>query len=123
MIVEMARDKLEPKESESNTAVHQIGKRPCVPSLFDTAKQHKKLKLRREGVNKLSDESPVEEEFLMVMQAILRRCVDKGLVQAEEGELMERAWMEIKERYRVYIMDAMHIQEFLVNYLDRPLRH
>ena len=41
----------------------------------------------------------------MVMPTILRRCVKNGLVQAEEGELMERAWTEVKERFRVNMMD------------------
>lgn len=35
-------------------------------------------------------------------------------MRAEEGELMERAWTEVKERYRGYVMDEKLKQEYMV---------
>ena len=50
----------------------------------------------------------------MAMQTILRKCVENGFMRAEEGELMERAWTEVKERYRGYVMDEKLKQEYMV---------
>ena len=35
-------------------------------------------------------------------------------MRAKEGELMERAWTEVKERYRGYVMDEKLKQEYMV---------